>query len=110
MQEPLLLTLPYGPSVNQFHAIFNNRIITSRDGRAYQKLVGDALRRAGVLPFDGEVEVKIDLFRPQKSGDLDNRFKPIFDCLRSAASSGGATTTSTIRGWNLRYGHWKASR
>ena len=85
MSEPLLLTLPYGPSINQFKAIFNNRLITSRDGRAYQKLVQDALRRAGVLPFDGDVEVKVDLFRPQKSGDLDNRLKPIFDCLTGFA-------------------------
>lgn len=35
--------------------------------------------------MDGPLSVEVRLFRPRKSGDIDNRIKPLFDSLNGLA-------------------------
>lgn len=85
---PLIITLPYGPSTNTYWNIFRNRFIVSREGRAYKKVVHEIARKSGVDPFTGDVDVRIDLYRPQASGDIDGRLKPVLDVLAADKKAG----------------------
>lgn len=72
------LTLPYPPSVNGMYATFRGRRILSKDGREYKKAV--AMIPATVT-FGGDVVLTINLYRPKRIGDLDNRIKAIQDSM-----------------------------
>ena len=85
MPEPLLLTLPYGQSANTHWNVFRNRLILSKEGRAYKRLVADALARGGVRPFQSDIDARINFYRPQRSGDIDGRLKPLLDSLNKVA-------------------------
>lgn len=73
-------TLPYPPSVNHMYGTFNNRRVLSRGGRVYKETVSMLLRSE--RPVDGEVSIDVKLYRPRKSGDLDNSLKAILDSLK----------------------------
>lgn len=72
------ITLPYPPSVNSMYATFKGRRILSRKGREYKKAVAEI---PVTQTFGGEVVLTVNLYRPKRTGDLDNYLKAIQDAL-----------------------------
>lgn len=83
------MVLPYPPSVNEMYpiAVRGKRALKylSEEGKRYQKFVGQIALAVGVRPVSGDVDVRVEVYRPQKSGDLDNIFKATFDSLKGIA-------------------------
>lgn len=83
------LRLPLPPSVNNYRAIFHNRMITSAEGRAYHEAVDRAwLAHNGderPEPLTGRLRLLIEVVFPTRAGtDLDNRVKPLQDAMKAA--------------------------
>jgi Holliday junction resolvase RusA-like endonuclease len=77
------LTLPYPPSVNHYYRHVGFRTLISRQGRAYRTAVCSVLRRAGIRPLSGPVELKLELYPPdRRRRDLDNVLKGLLDALQ----------------------------
>ena len=83
--EPMTITLPYPPSSNRYWRVANNRTYKSAEAKQYQELVGWTVKAAGVQPLAGNVSIKVNIYRPRKSGDLDNRLKIVIDSLNGIA-------------------------
>ena len=81
----MTITLPYPPSANRYWRTFNGRIVMSAEARAYKEGVALIARAKGLRPSDGDVTLKLDVFRPQRRGDLDNRIKIVLDALQGVA-------------------------
>lgn len=79
------LTLPYPPSANRYWRYVRNHPVVSADAKAYRDGAGMMARHQGIAPFTGKVAMYIELYRPQKSGDLDNRIKILADALKGVA-------------------------
>lgn len=79
------LTLPYPPQVNHYYTVARGRKVLSTKGRDYKATVAGICRAERVRQLEGEVLVEIDVFRPRKSGDLDNTLKPVLDSIESHA-------------------------
>jgi len=78
------LTLPYPPSANRYwRTNRNGHVYKSEDAKAYAWHVMAAA--PGVIPFTQNVRVEIDVYRPRRSGDLDNRLKVTMDSLEGIA-------------------------
>lgn len=75
------MVLPYPPSANRYWRTFRGRTVVSAEAKAYKKDVS----LKGCIPFDGPVALTVRLYRPQKSGDLDNRLKVLCDALNGHA-------------------------
>lgn len=75
----MTLTLPYPPSVNSMYATFRGRRILSREGRAFKKQV--ATIAGNITPVSDPFAVDVKIYRPRKSGDLDNTLKALLDSL-----------------------------
>ena len=84
------LSIPYPPSTNGFYAVVRGRKITSKAGRAW---IADAVATIQdqtdsmpmpVFPKRLAVKVTATIYRPQRSGDLSNRIKPVEDVLQKA--------------------------
>jgi Holliday junction resolvase RusA-like endonuclease len=58
-------------------------MVLSAAGKAYKASVAN--QSALVKPLDGEVAITWRWFRARKSGDLDNRSKPLKDALQGIA-------------------------
>ncbi len=80
-------TLPYPPSLNRYWRVPRalGRPILSAQARAYKISAGLEARRQGVKPLAGPVAVTIEVFRPQRRGDLDNTAKVALDALNGIA-------------------------
>lgn len=78
-------TLPYPPSSNVYWRTFRNRVVVSAEAKAYKRDAAIEARRQGVPKLLGKVGVRLHVYRPQKSGDLDNRFKVALDALNKVA-------------------------
>lgn len=79
------LTLPYPPTTNNlFMTVGKYRVPTKRakDFKAEVQMICIASR---VKPLSGEICVKVSVYRPRRSGDLDNTLKAIFDGLKGQA-------------------------
>ena len=81
--KALGVDLPYPPSVNRMWRRVGNRTVLSREGRIYRQRVAWTCR--DLRRIDGDVVVRIKVYRPAKRGDLDNCFKAILDSLRGLA-------------------------
>lgn len=79
------IILPYPPSMNRMYRTVQGRMLISAVGRAYKTEVGRQCQLAKIKPVEGLACVTIDIFRPQKRGDLDNFFKGLFDSLNGHA-------------------------
>jgi crossover junction endodeoxyribonuclease RusA len=79
------LVLPYPPSANRLWQNARGHMIKSAEAKVYGYLVLAAAQAAGIEPFTGAVSVKIDVYRPRKAGDLDNRLKVAMDSLNGLA-------------------------
>jgi crossover junction endodeoxyribonuclease RusA len=74
------VTLPYPPSANVYWRNVNGRMLLSREAREFKKTA--AARCVGQELLSGDVRVVLYVYRPQRSGDLDNRIKPVLDAVR----------------------------
>lgn len=78
-------TLPYPISVNAMYATVRGRRVLSADGRWYKYDAALTALQQGVRPLAGPVRFTLHLYRPQKSGDLDNYLKCLWDSLKGVA-------------------------
>lgn len=76
------VTLPYPPSANRYWKIGNNRVYVSDEARSYKQDVCFRLIANRLTTATGDVALTVRLFRPQKSGDLDNRLKVLLDAMQ----------------------------
>lgn len=76
------LIVPYPVSTNRMYRNFRGIMVLSKEGKRYKKFVGQIALACGVRPISGRVDVRIDLYRPQQSGDLDNFFKVLLDSIK----------------------------
>jgi crossover junction endodeoxyribonuclease RusA len=79
------LVLPYPPSLNNMFTTYRGRRVKSEEAGNYKATVGLIAVRAGWQPIIGDVTVTLTVYRPQKSGDLDNFLKAAFDSLKGIA-------------------------
>jgi crossover junction endodeoxyribonuclease RusA len=79
------LLLPYPPSANRYWRYVHGHPVVSAEAKAYRDAAGMVARHQGIAPFTGPVAVTIHLYRPQKSGDLDNRVKILLDAMKGVA-------------------------
>lgn len=80
-----VVTLPYPPSVNRYWRMARGHMHLSNEGRQYKEIVAGLARKAGMKPMDGSVSIEVHVFRPRRSGDLDNTLKGLLDALRGCA-------------------------
>lgn len=78
------LVLPLPPSSNRYYRHVGNRVLLSREARAYR----DRCRLVAVAQYGGEllggrVRVVADVYMSLR-GDLDNRIKQLLDGLEGA--------------------------
>ena len=83
----IILTLPVPPSVNTYwrHIAIGGqpRTLISESGRDYKHTV--AILGSACDPFTGPVSLAYYVYRPRKSGDLDNYLKSLLDALKGIA-------------------------
>lgn len=79
------VTLPYPPSANRYWRTFRGHTVLSAEAKAYKKQVAAILSAAGWQPASGDVAYTAHVYRPLKSGDLDNRLKVLGDALTGYA-------------------------
>jgi len=79
------VTLPYPPSINHYWRRVGNKTLISRQGRQYKHDAALSARAAGLTPLTGPVTVTLTVYRPRRSGDLDNVQKPLLDALNGIA-------------------------
>ena len=76
------LDLPYPPSVNHYWRRVGARTLISRGGRAFRQSVCSILAASDIQPCAGALEVRIDLFPPdRRRRDVDNIQKALLDAL-----------------------------
>ena len=74
--------LPYPPSVNHYWRRVGARTLISRGGRLFRQQVVSILAARGVRPLDGDLEVFIELYPPdRRRRDVDNTQKALLDAL-----------------------------
>ena len=82
-------TLPYPLSGNECmrYAVVKGRVASfqSKDLIAYKKLVAELFDAGMVGPTAEPVVFTATLYRPQRSGDIDNRMKALWDALNGNA-------------------------
>jgi Holliday junction resolvase RusA-like endonuclease len=76
------LSMPIPPSANRYWRKFRNRMVVSQEATAYKKLVGLLATQANVTCLDGDVIVRMDVYRAHRRGDLDNFAKCCLDSLQ----------------------------
>jgi len=91
IDRPLVLALPWPPSVNHEWTMAHGRMILTAKGREYRARVNvlvAARRHAGDLPMeplDSKLAVRIDMWPPdRRRRDADNYAKAAFDALTHA--------------------------
>lgn len=78
--------LPWPPSVNHYYRHVGAKVLISRDGRKYRKMIVSRFRSEGVEPFRCPVELSVELYPPDnRRRDADNSLK----CLLDAFTHGG---------------------
>jgi crossover junction endodeoxyribonuclease RusA len=79
------LVLPYPPSTNRYWRNYRGRMVRSEEANNYRAGIAGSHFWEGSLLFGGPVAVTLDVYRPRKSGDLDNRIKVVLDALQGLA-------------------------
>ncbi|MGB1284980.1 MAG: RusA family crossover junction endodeoxyribonuclease [Aggregatilineales bacterium] len=85
MSETIQLTLPYPPSTNTYYRYYRKRVVISAHGRQYKRDVAFICKQGGVTPLSGSIIANVKVFQPTRRGDLDNKFKALFDALNGLA-------------------------
>lgn len=81
----MTFTMPYPPSVNAYWLSVRGRVVLSAHAKRYKATAALAAKAAGVRPLTGPVSVEMHVYRPRKTGDLDNTMKAVFDSLNGVA-------------------------
>lgn len=78
------LSLPLPPPINrQYHgSARGGRLILSDESRTWKQLAGLLLNQHHLEPTLDPVSVSLTFYRPQRSGDIDNRIKITLDVLQ----------------------------
>lgn len=94
--KDLKFTIPYPPSLNVYWRNFRGRMVLSAEAKKYKRQVYELFNDTDMRSsskFSGDsaalwngpskraIGLKIDVYRPRKSGDLDNTLKAILDSL-----------------------------
>lgn len=82
------VTLPYPPSGNRMWRLFRGRAVKSAKVVTYNRLVAQAFRCTlgpRCVPIQGPVAVRLEIHRPMRRGDLDNRVKVLLDAMEGLA-------------------------
>ena len=84
MTAIIRLTLPFPPSANRYwRSAPGKGLVPSAEATAYKRQVEQLAR--GTSPLFGDVRVVLGVYRPRRTGDLDNSQKVLFDALRGLA-------------------------
>jgi len=90
-KDSMTIDLPWPPSANKYWRIVNNRVVTSRAGRRYQRDVADLVWRQTSLdrmrPCGTRkiTRLVITAYPPdRRRRDIDNIIKPTVDALKLA--------------------------
>ncbi len=79
-------TLSMPPSANRLWRMDKRGFMRkSTEAVAYYELAGFEAIKQGVEITDCDVAVTLKVYRARKSGDLDNRIKPLLDALQGVA-------------------------
>lgn len=80
------LVLPYPPSSNRYWRMVtvrgHARLIVSKEAKDYRVAVKEIAQQAKIRTYDQPVKVHVQVYRPQRRGDLDNTAKVLLDALR----------------------------
>ncbi|RKG97010.1 RusA family crossover junction endodeoxyribonuclease, partial [Corallococcus sp. CA047B] len=80
------LVLPYPPSANTYWRAAKGRgLVPSREALAYKAAVARVAALAQVKPLAGPVRLTLTVYRPRRTGDLDNTLKVLNDALNGLA-------------------------
>ena len=83
------VTLPYPPSVNRIWRNImvkgRSRTVLSKRGRKFREDAIICAKSVGLRPILSAIEVTLRIYRPRKSGDLDNAAKAVLDSLKGIA-------------------------
>ena len=82
MTNSVSFTLPYPPSANRYWRSYRGRVVKSEEARAYQREAGWIAKASGFDCTKSDVAITVKVYRPQKSGDLDNFLKVTLDSLK----------------------------
>lgn len=77
----ITLELPLPPSTNRYWRNVGYKTLKSKEAREYAQTVGMLCRIADVTPLAGDVSLELDIYFPDKRGDLSNRIKVCEDAL-----------------------------
>jgi len=81
------LELPFPPSLNHYYRRVGPRTLISREGRTYREKVCAIVAATGVPTFKGPVEVKVELYPPdRRRRDVDNALKSLLDALEKGGA------------------------
>jgi crossover junction endodeoxyribonuclease RusA len=82
--DGVVMVLPYPPSANDYwRTTRTGRVFVSKDAARYREIVKTIC--TGITPMAGDLFVSYRVYRPQKSGDLQNRAKVLDDALNGIA-------------------------
>ncbi len=83
----MLLTLPYPPSTNHLYIrTRTGRVSLSARAVNYRAAArAIAMQEGHTQPIAGTVAIFLDVYRPQRKGDLDNVLKALLDSLNGIA-------------------------
>lgn len=90
------LVLPMAPSANRYWRNYRGVTVVSEEARAYKKAVAALARMQHAQPLTGNIEIRVDVYRGRKSGDLDNRLKVTLDSLRGIAYGDDSQITEIV--------------
>jgi crossover junction endodeoxyribonuclease RusA len=83
MSKTIKITLPFPPSLNMmFPTNRQGRRFLSDRGKKFKEDAQTTCRISRVPLLTGELIVNLKLFRPKRSGDIDNYAKGIFDAIK----------------------------
>ena len=81
----MTLTVPYPPTTNNLYMTVRGKRVKTQAARAYAVIVQTLCMAQGLEPMEGPVLLMVTVYRPRKTGDLDNTLKAIQDSLKGFA-------------------------
>lgn len=75
------MRLPYPPQANHLYTVARGRKILTQAARDYKEACGWEAKAQGAIQIAGPLKVMVDVYRPRRSGDLDNVLKVLMDSL-----------------------------
>jgi crossover junction endodeoxyribonuclease RusA len=80
--EHVILTLPIPPSANRYWRHVGHKVLVSQEAKEYKQIVGLFASEIEPLKKGVNAAVSFSVYRPRKSGDLDNYTKVMLDALK----------------------------